>query len=159
MPTPTWAWAIPLIVAIVALCGVTFTIVIQWRNFNRQLRAAHSLKISEMRQAWINNLRDAMSVFQSYAVTPDMDHGNKREWYEAGTRIELLMNPADPDFEELQDRMYAFLGADELTDKFTANPAYIAVCQRILKREWEVLKKEVRAAGGDDRLHSNGTAR
>ena len=149
MPNPpTWTWAIPLVVAVVALAGVTFTIVVQWRNFNRQLRSAHSLKISEMRQAWINNLRDAMSVFQSYGVTPELEHADKREWYEAGTKIELLMNPADPDFGELQQRMYAFLGAEDTDEKFTANPLYIAVCQRILKREWEVLKSEVNAAGG-----------
>jgi len=144
--TPTWTCAIPLIVATLALLGVTITIVIQWRNFNRQLRSAHSLKISEMRQAWINNLRDAMAAFQSYGVTPGLDHHKKREWYEAGTKIELLMNPADPDFEELQQRMYAFFGATELGDKFSTNPQFVAVCQRILKREWEVLKSEVRAA-------------
>lgn len=144
----TWTWAIPLIVATLALAGVALTIVIQWRNFNRQLRSAHSLKISEMRQAWINDLRNAMATFQSYGVSPDMDHHDKREWYEAGTRIELLMNPMDPDFTELHDRMYSFLGATEIADKFTANPAYITVCQRILKREWEVLKGEVKAAGG-----------
>jgi hypothetical protein len=148
-PTPTWAWAIPLIVAILALCGVTFTIVIQWRNFNRELRSAHALKISEMRQAWINNLRDAMSLFQSYGVTPNMNQNDIREWYEAGTRIELLMNPADPDYDELHERMDAFLGAKDPIEKFGANPAYVAVCQKILKREWEALKAEIRAAGGE----------
>ncbi|WP_374313977.1 hypothetical protein [Dongia sp.] len=148
MQTPTWTWAVPLIAAILALCGVTLTIVIQARNFNRQLRATHILKISEMRQEWIKNLREAMATFQSYGVTPDMNHSDKREWYEAGTRIELLMNPADPDFDELHERMYKFLGAKDPIEKFSANPAYIAVCQRILKREWEVLKAEVQAADG-----------
>jgi DNA-binding ferritin-like protein (Dps family) len=89
-----------------------------------------------------------MISFQSYGVTPGLDHHEKREWYEAGTRIELLMNPADPDFDELQHRMYAFFGSTDETDKFSANPEFIEICQRILKREWEVLKAEVKAAGG-----------
>lgn len=53
------------------------------------------------------------------------------------------MNPADPDFNELQNSMYEFVGIDDTTEKFLANPKYIEVCQRILKREWEVLKGEV----------------
>ena len=148
MDQPTWVWALPLITASLVFLAATITIVVQWRNFNRQLRSAHSLKIAEMRQAWINNLRDAMIAFQSYGVTPGLDHHEKREWYEAGTRIELLMNPADPDFDELQRRMYAFFGSMDESDKFSANPEFIEICQRILKREWEVLKAEVKAAGG-----------
>ena len=145
----TWTWAIPLIVASLALTGVTVTVVVQWRNFNRQLRSAHALKIAEMRQAWINDLRDAMATFHSYGVTPALDQHGTREWYEAGTRIELLMNSSDADYGELQDRMYAFLGAENVQDKYTANPLFVEVCQRILKREWEVLKTEVQAAAGD----------
>jgi hypothetical protein len=144
---PAWTWAVPLVVAVIALCGVTVTVVVQWSNFNRQLRATHVLKISEMRQNWINNLRDAMASFQSYGVTPELDQNAKREFFEAGTRIELLMNPADPDYEELHNRMYVFLSAETVLDKFSANPGFVAVCQRILKREWEVLKAEVRATG------------
>ena len=99
--SPTWAWAIPLIASSLALVGVSITIVIQWRNFNRQLRSAHALKIAEMRQAWINTLREAMVEFQSYGVTPGLNQHQQREWYAAGTKIELLMNPLDKDFVEL----------------------------------------------------------
>ena len=143
---PTWNWAVPLIASALALLGVTVTIIVQWRNFNKQLQSAHALKIAEMRQAWINDLRQAMATFQSYGVTPDMNHNEQREFYEAGTRIELLMNPRDPDFEELHDAMYGFLGISGIDEKFAANPRYIQICQRILKREWEVLKAEVKSA-------------
>lgn len=142
---PSWTWAMPLVVATIALLGVATTIFVQWRTLIRQLHSSHSLKISDMRQEWINSLRNAMATFQSYGVTPSLDHGAKREWYEAGTKIELLMNPADPDFKELQDCMYAFLGAQTIEQKFSANPRFVTVCQRILKREWEVLKAEVKA--------------
>jgi len=154
MVVPNWAWAIPLIVSVLALTGILITVAIQLRNFDRQLRSAHTLKISEMRQAWINNLRDSMAAFQSFGVTPGLDQHDKREWYEAGTKIELMMNPSDPDFEDLKNSMYRFLGAVEVTDKYSANPEYIQICQRILKREWEVLKQEVHSAGIGESLLS-----
>jgi hypothetical protein len=143
---PAWTWAVPLIAALVAFIGVMITVILQWRNFVKQIKSAHSLKIAEMRQAWINNLRDAMSKFQSYGVTPDLDHRAEREFYEHGTRIELMMNPKDPDYAELLECLYEFLPAKDIQDKFSANPHYVEVCQRILKREWEVLKRELEAA-------------
>ena len=49
-----------------------------------------------------------MSTYQSYGVTPELDHSATREFYEFGTKIELLMNSGDPDYEELQKCLYAF---------------------------------------------------
>ena len=141
-----WTWAIPMIAALLAFIGVIVTVILQWRNFVKQLRSAHALKVAEMRQTWINNLREAMASFQSYGVTPDLDHTSHREFYEHGTKIELLMNPKDSDYEELQRCLYRFLNANTLAEKFAANPQYVSVCQRILKREWEVLKREIAAA-------------
>jgi len=141
-----WTWAIPLIAALIAFTGVMITIILQWRNFKKQIRSAHALKIAEMRQAWINNLRDAMCTFQSYGVTPDLDHNATREFYEHGTRIELMMNPKDPDYDELHSCLYKFLSAATHEDKFASNPQFVEVCQRILKREWDVLKSEIAAA-------------
>ena len=138
---------LPLIAALLALCGVAATIIVQWRNFNRQLRSVHALKIAEMRQAWINDLREAMAVYQSYGVTPGLDQDGRREFYEAGTRIELMMNRRDKNYERLSSAMYAFLGAESIEEKYRQNPEYIAVCQDILKEEWEVLKEDVKNAG------------
>ncbi len=87
-----------------------------------------------------------MSKFQSYGVTPNLDHSSEREFYEAGTRIELLMNPKDVDFAELQSCLYTFLSASETKDKYSVNAGYVAVCQRILKREWDTLKREIKEA-------------
>lgn len=143
---PTWSWALPLIASLLALGGVTATIIVQWRNFNRQLRSAHALKIAEMRQAWINNLRDAMATFQSYGVTPGLDQEGQREFYEAGTRIELMMNRHDKNYERLNSAMYAFLGAESTREKYQQNPEYLSVCQDILKEEWEILKRDVKDA-------------
>lgn len=144
---PDWTWAVPLIAALVAFSGVLITLILQWRNFNKQLKSAHALKVAEMRQAWINNLRDAMSKFQSFGVTPDLNHLAEREFYEFGTRIELLMNPNDPEYPALHACLYRFLSAEDMIEKYSANPEYVEVCQRILKREWETLKREIASAG------------
>ena len=61
-----------------------------------------SLKLSEHRLAWIQKLRDEMAVFQSWGMTPGLKQEGQREFYEHGTRIELLMNPGDPNYEALQ---------------------------------------------------------
>ena len=144
---PAWTLAVPIVAALIAFIGVGLTLILSWRNANRQLRSAHTLKIAEMRQNWINSLRDAMSKFQSFGVTPGIPHLQEREFYEWGTRIELLMNPQDPDYKELHNCLYRFLAAEDILDKYAANPEFVEICQRILKREWETLKKEIAAAG------------
>jgi hypothetical protein len=144
---PTWTLVIPIIAALIAFVGVGRTLILSWRNANRQLRSAHTLKVAEMRQQWINSLRDSMSKFQSYGVTPGVLQTSEREFYEYGTRIELLMNPKDPDYAELHDCLYEFLAADAIMEKYSANPKFVGICQRILKREWETLKAEIAAAG------------
>lgn len=148
MESSDWSWAIPIIVSCVALLGVGATISVQHLNFKRQLHSSHSLKIADMRQAWINNLRDEMAVFQSYIGMPNMSDVERQSWHKAGTKIELLMNPADPDFEDLKASMYAFLEKMDRKGNEAASDKFVAVCQRILKREWELLKNEVRRSGG-----------
>ena len=141
--TPMWVWFIPIAVAIIALAGVIVTLRVQRDHFRKQIRSAHALKLAEMRQEWIHRLREAMATFQSYGVTPDLKHDKQREFYEAGTLIELYMNRDDPDFPELSDHLYEFLSAESNLDKWAANPDFVILCQGILKREWEVLKRDL----------------
>jgi hypothetical protein len=42
-----------------------------------------------------------MASFQSFGVSPDIDHRKRREFYEAGTKLELMMNPLDEDYDIL----------------------------------------------------------
>jgi len=57
-----------------------------------------------------------------------------------------MMNPEDPDYKELQECLYRFLSAEAHQESFSANPQFVEVCQHILKKEWEVLKREIAAA-------------
>ena len=145
-PSILWTSTIPIVAALIAFIGVALTLILHWRNNNKQLMSSHALKLAEMRQAWINNLRDAMSVFQSYAVTPNVDQANTRELYEHGTRIELMMNSNDPEYKALTDSMYKFLAATTQSEKYAANPDFVAVCQKILKSEWDRLRGDLEKA-------------
>ena len=138
-------FAVPLTVAVISLFGVMVSISIQTRNTRRQLRSTHALKMAEMRQDWINALRAAMAEFQSYGVTPNLDQLSQRRFFEAGTQVELLMNPEDPLFMELQQRMSAFLTAHTEADKHAANAPYVATCQKILKAEWLLVSRQLNA--------------
>jgi hypothetical protein len=144
-----WTWLIPLIVSAIALGGVIATIIVQSVNFKRQLEAshkikqaelllAHQLKLAEMRQAWINRLRDALALFHSYAVTPNLDQREKREFYETGTQIQLYMNPSDPNYDALDDLLNGCLCGRPDIDQ-----PYVELSQRILKREWDRLMDDL----------------
>lgn len=117
------------------------------KNAERLIRVQAKAKLAEMRQTWVNELRDSMATFHSYAMTPELDHANQREFYEHGTRVELFMNPGDPDFPALQNCMYEALSARSHSEKWSGNAAYVEVCQRIIKREWNVLRDELNKAG------------
>lgn len=117
MSLQTIAGVWTLVAALVAFLGVMITVTLQRRNFAKQLRSAHALKIAEMWQEWSNNLRNAMSAFQSFGVTPDLDHRAARQFYGHGTKIELMMNPNDPNYEALQQCLYVFLGASKRNTK------------------------------------------
>lgn len=71
-------------------------------GINRQMRLQSGAKIAEFRQAWINELRDAMANYQSYAVTPNLNQHETREYYKYGTQIELLMDRRDPNYTRLE---------------------------------------------------------
>lgn len=139
-------WAVPLIVASLAFVGVLVTVFAQSRNFRRQIASAHALKVAELRAARTHELRSAMAKFQSYCAVLDGDPHRAREAYEAGTAIELLMDPADPDFAELQGALYVYLQAQTREEKIAANARFLAVCQRVLGREWEKLRAGIRGA-------------
>lgn len=143
-----WAVAIPVLAACIAAGAATYG---AWLTRNAQTagrRLSRDMKIAEFRQAWINELRETMAEFQSFGVVPGADPSRIREFYKAGTKIELLMNPADEDYQRLQDCMYRFLEVSEKEklEKYSSNPEYLEVCQRILKREWDRLKNDLASA-------------
>ena len=104
------------------------------------------IKIADMRHLWLSELRDTLAEFQSIGVHPGTISAENPDFYRLGTKIELLMNPNDPDYKSLQDMLYQFLQFDDdIEKKFKPNSKFIEISQGILKREWERLKNELRS--------------
>lgn len=155
-PSAVVALAAATIVAATALYG--HRVVLSNAKLQSKLNAATAklqatltanVKLAEMRQAWINSLRNDMAAFQSLGTTPGLAPETQPEFFRLGTRIELHMNPDDVEYPELQRCLHAYLGAKTQREKYDANHDYVAVCQRILKREWDVLKAEVKHVAAD----------
>lgn len=75
-----------------------------------------------------------MAQFQSLGVTPGVEHLKRPEFFQAGTKIRLLMNHNDPEYTTQDECLYNFLMAGTEQQKYRANPEHIKVSQRILKR-------------------------
>ena len=99
---------VPVLSGFVGWITVLYTTRRSSRSTKERMHFERLMKISEFRQIWINSLRDSMAEFQSYGVTPGHKPGHEREFYRLGTKIELLMNPNDPDYDKLQDSLYKF---------------------------------------------------
>jgi hypothetical protein len=82
-----------------------------------------------------------MAGFHSLAIMPSSV--DKGEFYRLGTKIELLMNRSDPRYQELNQCMYDFLTAHSREEKWSCNAPFVAICQDVLKTEWDVLKREL----------------
>lgn len=147
---PSWGWAVPLLAAfigaLIAFGGVLISAFFQQKNFKRQISSAHTLKLAEMEKERINYLRDAMCEFQSYGITPNLDHALERKFYENGTRIELLMKLGDPYYEELSQRLYSFLRAESIDEKYRQNALYVETCRHILNRDLVNLQENINGA-------------
>ena len=108
-------------------------------------RLSANVKLAEMRQAWLNSLREEMTAVAAFAVSGDLTNGPTQACSKAGTKIELLVNPADPDYEALKEAMGRLLGQESGDELLSRNDQFVGVSQRILKREWEVLKHEIKS--------------
>jgi hypothetical protein len=102
-------------------------------------------QLASNRQVWIDNLRDDLAVYFSLTLESDYKKIDYQKIYEVGARTELRMNPADPDYQELRTAMSECMEKKDLTKIKDGRELYISVSQRILKREWDVLKGELRA--------------
>jgi hypothetical protein len=136
---------IPLVSAAAAAASSRYSTNRALRTEHKKIKLEGALKIANFRQDWINTLRDSMAEYQSYGILPGSDPTKEREFYRLGTKIELLMNPGDPDYPALQKLMYAFLYSAEgdVTEKYGNNAEYVSICQKILKREWDRLRQDI----------------
>ncbi len=121
------------------------------RNAHLSARLEATKQLAHNRQVWINALREDMALF--YALVTEIDRTGKQlnKSFEVGVRIELRLNPDEKDFTALQEAMHQIVNnRNKHEDNGQGRENYIAICQSILKREWDVLKKELKAIDQDD---------
>lgn len=141
-----------VISVLIPILSAIFAAASSWYSTRKALKTEHikmrfdgAIKIADYRQEWINTLRNEMAEFQSHGVLPNHDPASNRDFYRLGTKIELLMNPDDPNYPALQQCIYNFLMVSDgdTIDKYEQNAAFVELCQKILKREWDRLKSDI----------------
>jgi hypothetical protein len=140
------AWA----AAVVALTGVSFQFFVGRKQAKAALLSAENAgrhKIAEFRQAWINEVIDALSEHHSIAATipvgQEPSRDDDRKLASLRTRLAIRLNPEEADTVAL---LQAIDQIDESrTDQeFEAAQAeMLAVARRLLKREWVRIKDEL----------------
>jgi len=142
----------------IALSAVLISPFVSWKIAKKQISAQ---VISTNRQQWINELRDTISEFLRDAKSLSTGFLSKEKAFSRFelmalnlNRMELLINPKEPDHAELirlaQSTLehvrqtliakYASKEVTNRTERKTAIAAIPPVAQRIFKQEWERVK-------------------
>lgn len=148
MDTNEFQWLVVPAVSLVAAAVTAFVTVYLSR---RSMRREAALKFADYRHKWINDLRELMAEFRSIEHAPLKPPEKREKHLRLGAKIELMMNPNDEHFEDLQSAIHFYIYSPASTDdkQGRENSAeYITICQTILKTEWEVLKGDVKAELG-----------
>jgi hypothetical protein len=142
--------AFAIIVGAISAIGLIWGSILTSRASDRAAQSARAAmehqtklnskgKIAEFRQAWINNLRDAMAKVMRQGLGAPV----QSEVIEATARIQLLMNKKDGRYPALTKCLKEYAIAMKLGDQRYDSSELLELCQDILKNEWEVLKKEL----------------
>jgi hypothetical protein len=135
--------------AVSALIGAGVALLVSWmgrRSDLKQRTLAREIKLSEFRQAWINSLRDAIADFGAITSVRENWNNNQEQTVGLVFKIEMMMNPNDPDYETLRKALKYRADAQALGGTERLNPSednLLEVSQRILKREWDRLKSDL----------------
>jgi len=124
-------------------------------NAELNARLTANVKLAEFRQAWIDSLRSDMADFISLALIIDPSFKMQPDVSKIATRIELHLKPDDPELPALRNSMLKFGAALTRDDKQKANDEYVPICQKIIKREWEELKNDVRSVTSEKLAHQD----
>jgi hypothetical protein len=113
---------------------------------NAQNAGSHT--VAEFRQKWIDNVIDTLCEHHSIvmaqapgsAPTPD----DLRALSASRTKLEILLNPEEPDTVALLAKMDAVLARNSAEERDKEATEMLAVARRLLKREWVRIKDELK---------------
>ena len=140
------------------LSNICIPLIIGWITFIIAKRQIRGSGVTQFRQQWINDLRESISLFITKAELISMLDLDDDETYfdcfeelsQTQNKIELMLNPEEDDHNEviaILDNMRELAHDEKLReDKLEARmnkeiEKLLAVSKRVLKREWNVVKK------------------
>lgn len=148
-----------IVAAIVSLLGhwvsrqnTKLTASIAQENARLSAKLESAIKLADSRQHWINELRQDMAAFLGLAVIRNrsriagetMASDDFEQLLTVSSRISMRMNPNDADYVPLTQAMAQCMFSEDPLDSGKVSRNFVAICQRILKREWDVLKRDLK---------------
>ena len=113
------------------------------RDRAAERKLAAELKIAEFRQAWIIQLRETFAKLLSSA-TDENDAAFRPPKLESAHRIYLMINPQDPLYDELTQKLNTLFSSGLSKDdnaQILVDTTILA--QKLLKQEWDRLKNDL----------------
>ena len=150
---------ITILSLVVAALAVFIGPLISWfiakRQIDSSLEVANKHITAPMRQAWINNLRDALAELTSRALHYYLAGFEEREDAEHQNltllehKVILMLNPNEEDHKQLEiliRQMTSSLsrGREGDEDFCRAHTDVMALSRRIIKREWNRVKERIK---------------
>jgi hypothetical protein len=150
MPPLQWSFQIAVFLFAPLAVGAVFSFLSAWlsgRNANKAAQRQNDLtakmKLADFRQAWINQLRDTLSEFQSRAMISDRQLVELQELHRLAQKIRLLMNKDDANYGRLSNMIDLLISDTDPEGRAETVREATPLLQNILKAEWEVLKRDL----------------
>jgi len=144
---------------IVGIAGSTVALIIGWRQgtsarFSSEAakasadaavltaRAAGDRAIATMRLQWVQDLRKVLAEYHSVLVS--YEPADYRKVSELGTQLDLMLNLDEPEQRELWEVAEEVFRTKDKNARVALDPKLMAAGRRVLKNEWQKIKRELR---------------
>lgn len=104
-------------------------------------------KVAEFRQRWIDNVIGTLSEHHAILMTfppgAQVPEAERQKLSALRTKLEILLNPTEPDTIALVDTIEKIAASQNLTERETRDAEMVQIARRLLKAEWVRIKKEL----------------
>jgi hypothetical protein len=108
-------------------------------------RAAGDRTIAAMRLQWVHDLRKILSEYHSVLV--DYQPTDYRKVSELGTQLDLMLNLDETEQRDLWNVAEEVFRTKDKDKRVALDPKLMAAGRRVLKKEWQTIKGELRGKG------------
>ena len=96
-------------------------------------------------QEWVHDLRKILSEYHSVLV--DYQPTDYRKVSELGTQLDLMLNLDETEQRDLWNVAEEVFRTKDKDKRVALDPKLMAAGRRVLKKEWQTIKGELRAKG------------